>query len=223
MFNDQYGLTQAVLEGRKTMTRRICSTHIQQCLNIAEKGVLLIPVQEIPHNMSIEEFADAFAKHTGVIELKDNSKCRHISPKKEERLEKVIAHSPYKLGEVVAVAQSYKQAYPKADFMMIGNNFMTESAGWNNKMFVRADLMPHLIRITNIKVERLQDITDEACLKEGIFQSSWNRYYLYTFTHSKKNYHTTRDAFAAIIDRISGKGTWESNPWAFAYDFELVQ
>lgn len=29
-------------------------------------------------------------------------------------------------------------------------------------------------------------------------------------------------AYAALIDRISGKGTWESNPYVFTYEFELV-
>ena len=25
-----------------------------------------------------------------------------------------------------------------------------------------------------------------------------------------------------LIDKISGKGTWESNPWVVAYSFELI-
>ena len=31
-----------------------------------------------------------------------------------------------------------------------------------------------------------------------------------------------REAFALLIDKVSGKGTWESNPWVVAYSFELV-
>ncbi len=34
---------------------------------------------------------------------------------------------------------------------------------------------------------------------------------------------TPRGAFAALIDKISGKGTWESNPYVFVYEFELVK
>lgn len=29
-------------------------------------------------------------------------------------------------------------------------------------------------------------------------------------------------AYAALIDRVSGKGTWESNPFVVAYEFELI-
>lgn len=33
---------------------------------------------------------------------------------------------------------------------------------------------------------------------------------------------TPREVYANLIDRISGKGTWESNPYVFVYDFELI-
>ena len=32
-----------------------------------------------------------------------------------------------------------------------------------------------------------------------------------------------REAFAALIDRISGKGTWQRNPWVYVYTFELLR
>ena len=31
------------------------------------------------------------------------------------------------------------------------------------------------------------------------------------------------NAFATLIDKVSGKGTWESNPWCFCYEFKLVK
>ena len=36
-------------------------------------------------------------------------------------------------------------------------------------------------------------------------------------------YHTPREAYAVLIDKVSGKGTWDKNPWVWAYDFELVK
>ena len=97
-------------------------------------------------------------------------------------------------------------------------------------MFVRAELMPHRIRITNIKVERLQDISDEDCLKEGIKEKS-------SFPHKKSSpfyfdggkhewdnsYRTPRQAFAALIDKVCGRGTWNNNPHVFVYEFELLK
>lgn len=101
-------------------------------------------------------------------------------------------------------------------------------AGWKNKMFVRADLMPHHIRITGIRVERLQDISDEDCFKEGAFESiimgangKLKEYYI----EGPKDIcfgKTPREPFATLIDCICGKGVFQSNPYVFVYDFELV-
>lgn len=173
MFNDKYCLTQAVLNGIKTMTRRVLK-------------------KDIPLG----------------------------------NWEETKKHLPYKVGEVVAIAQCYKELYPNADFEMVGNGFMTKSAGWNNKMFVRADLMHHYIRITDVKVERLQDISDEDIMREGVWQFHDNKNLFYVSKAigyaSDVAFLTPREAFWYLIDKISGKGTWESNPCVVAYGFELV-
>lgn len=100
-------------------------------------------------------------------------------------------------------------------------------AGWDNKMFSKAELMPHRIRITGIKCERLQDISDEDCIKEGL---EWDHkarmfYVSLGITNTLREWlgGTPRDAFASLTDMISGSGTWESNPFVTAYEFELVK
>ena len=40
--------------------------------------------------------------------------------------------------------------------------------------------------------------------------------------HKAKAFSTARDAYKYLIDKVSGKGTWENNPWVVAYSFELV-
>jgi hypothetical protein len=93
--------------------------------------------------------------------------------------------------------------------------------GWTNKMFVRADLMPHRIRITNIKVERLQDISHEDCLKEGIY--NWPNGDTWTYGNSWYAFATPQEAFAEMIDKVHCKGTWNINPYVFVYEFELLK
>jgi hypothetical protein len=140
----------------------------------------------------------------------------------------VVAKSRFKFGEVVAVAQPYKDIREKSDKYLnewcgiVACNGM-DTVGYDNKMFVRADLMPHRIRIEKVRVERLQDISDEDCLEEGIDigidddgRTIWKYYDSYYFDSPK-------DAYASIIDKISGKGTWESNPYVFVYEFKLVK
>lgn len=112
--------------------------------------------------------------------------------------------------------------------------FRGKSIYWANKMFVKVNLMPHHIEITGIKVERLQDISDEDCLKEGIVRQeviSDESPFLYAYDaflngdnkyFASQWFKTPKEAFAALIDKVSGKCTWESNPFVFAYEFVLV-
>lgn len=79
--------------------------------------------------------------------------------------------------------------------------------------------MIHHIKFINVRLERLQDISDEECLREGIKQVNFVHY---AFENSSPLYLYPREAFAELIDKVCGKGTWESNPWVAAYSLELV-
>ena len=199
MFNDRDGLTEAVLDCSKTQTRRIM------------KGKPLFPSDEI--------------ESTGVLGYEVQ-----IIANGGESL--ITMKLPFRVGEVVAVAQSYRNCggvnedgVPMWD--IISQRVGSTNAGWDNKMFVRADLMPHQIRITDVRVERLQDISDVECLKEGIQKILTGcEYYQYSFYDNDKglwnNYKTPREAFAHLINKVSKKDVWQENPYVFVYDFELV-
>ena len=40
---------------------------------------------------------------------------------------------------------------------------------------------------------------------------------------AEETFNTPRQAFAALIDKVSGRGTWDRNPWVVVYEFELVK
>lgn len=197
MFNDRYGLTEAVLSGRKTQTRRVVPKSIFQSE---------YDIDEDKRKIWIEDMYG---------DWHDVRKSKYC----------------FKVGEVVAIAQSYKdcgygECAPIASLDENGIATFGSDAGSYNKMFVLADLMPHHIRITDVKVERLQDISDEDCIKEGIvkrYDCGGIPYYKLNPNDGTVIYRTPQEAYAALIDKISGKGTWESNPYVFVYDFELVK
>jgi hypothetical protein len=210
MFNDKYSLTQAVLDGRKTMTRRII-----KCPRTF-KG----------------EWVAGFNIHRRHSDKKIvDWPCMYDADEREFDMGEILPK--YKVGEVLSIAQSYESLGMNPEIALNdrdGIGFYTKTkfaSGWKNKMFVRADLMPHHIRITNIKIERLQDISDKDCLKEGIYKGqcgSADTHFMdaYYYKGDIQPYCTPREAFAALIDKVSGKGTWESNPYVFAYEFELI-
>lgn len=187
MFNDQYGLTQAVLEGRKTQTRRIAYEkpfkHIRSCGFCTE------------------------GKDKGKLAIYDGNE--------------IVAKSTYKIGEVVAVAQRYSD-------IPFNNKMPGLSIGWLNKMFVKSSLMPHQIKITNIRCERLHYISTDDCMKEGIFCSHIDGFddaYTYdaTFDRFVKKwwYRTPIEAYKMLSCKLHLH--WDSNPLVFVYDFKLVK
>lgn len=211
MFNDKFGLTQAVLDGRKTMTRRII---------------------KCPRTFR-GEWVAGFNIHRRHSDKKIvDWPCMYDADEREFDMGEILPK--YKLGEVVAIAQSYKDVDrfhrkgKNADYLEYLDSILPELKlypGWGNKMFVKADLMPHHIKITGIKVERLQGISDEDCLKEGIIHvSTFLGQKIYHTPHVNGSYLSTnvaQEAFAYLIDKVSGKGTWEENPFVWVYEFKL--
>jgi hypothetical protein len=192
MFNDEYGLTKSVLERRKTQTRRLVPKDFFT-LAWDERGDTLVYENEDGRG----------------IDIRDSK------------------YAIFKVGEIVAIAQRYSE---------IGiEPFPFCENGWNNKMFVKPGLMPHQIRITDVRVERLQDISDDDCLKEGVvvnepkIKGGINMYYPCEYLRScakevgwGRVFHTPREAFAELINKVSRKDVWQENPYVFVYDFELV-
>lgn len=209
MFKDKYCLTKAVLEGRKTQTRRIIP-----------KEFFTLQWDVMDDTLVVENECGDF------IDIRNTKFCM------------------FKVGEIVAVAQSYKTVSdnisenPSKDRAGFYCNIMktcypkeeiprdTEDiAGWTNKMFVKPELMPHQIRITNVRIERLQDISDKDCLAEGIeFDGKAQSFYCgMNVSNNAKIWlgRTPREAYAALIDKVGKKGDWESNPYVFVYEFDL--
>jgi hypothetical protein len=87
--------------------------------------------------------------------------------------------------------------------------------------------MPHYIKITDAHVERLQDISDEDCIKEGIEEQYWTEYpntrFYVNLDTTCTLFYNPKEAFADLINKINGKGAWESNPYVYAYDFKLLK
>lgn len=187
MFNDRYGLTEAVLDGRKTQTRRIAYEkpfkHIRSCGFCTE------------------------GKDKGKLAINDGNE--------------IVAKSTYKIGEVVAVAQRYSD-------IPFNNKMPGLSIGWLNKMFVKSSLMPHQIKITDIRCERLHYISTDDCMKEGIFCSHIDGIddaYSYDATNDdftkKWWYRTPIEAYKMLSCKLHLH--WDNNPLVFVYDFKLVK
>lgn len=193
LFNEHYKLRTAVIEEEKTKTRRL-----------------------VGDRMTPDDIAAYMKGYTEVANL-----C-----------------APYKIDDVVAVAEPYKNIF-EPDVLLQGSKIINgkrkkgwypaiELGGWNNPMFICPEYMQHFVRITDVKIERLHEISEDDALKEGIYgkevlDAKLKLCYAYTFYPALRYYDTAREAFSHLIDKVSGKGTWEANQWVFCYSFKLLK
>ena len=193
-FSDKFGLTALVLSGQKTMTRRI-----------------------IRLDSTDEEYLDsAFDWDLREMVVIDR-------------------YAIYKKGETVAIAQPLRDMGYDPNDRSDGHVFgLKHAVAWRNKLFVSAKECRHFIRITGLHIERLQDISDNDIMKEGIrvYEGIGGYGFSYDRLVGKQNdepvykteiFYSRREAFASLIDAVSGKGTWNSNPYVFVYEFQLTK
>ena len=205
MFNEPFDMQQATFDRRKNMTRRLVPNRI------------LAKVKDY-RRMYYEQTLERISVEDAIMNM--------VGPEK-------MFKAPYEVGEVVAIAQRYSQLEKEIESLglpLVLKDWVRKHKGYNNKMYVRAEDMPHHIKITDFKAEYLQDISDEDCLREGIRYEHWGGYDHYTVGNyilwdrsmRQRGFSTPRKAFEVLIRNMSGDKAWYSNPLVFAYSYELV-
>jgi len=203
--NFKQPLFHAVVEGRKTMTRRVMKPQPDAIRSITRQ-IASHPGYEISEKV----WTPAPAYHFLM------SENRFIKPR-------------YKVGETLYLKEPY---FADGDYVIyrFDNEFKKpERLAWENKLFMPERYARYFIEITGVKAERLQDISDEDCLKEGIiahyggFEDCTDEELVYYSNGIETDFETPQQAFAALIDKINGRGTWDSNPYVWAYEFKLVK
>lgn len=110
-------------------------------------------------------------------------------------------------------------------------------SGFANKLFMPEWVARYFIHITDVRAERLQEISDEDCLREGIIEERPEFYNLpegpakfciptmvtESQVYACRWFDAPREAYAALIDKINGRRTWDCNPFVWVYDYELCE
>lgn len=188
-------MVQAIMEGRKTMTRRI--------LKKQEQG-------ESFKNCS-SHLANGFLYSNGVA-ISNQWKCPYGKPGdrlwvKETSCFVMLDHA-HDLLEGMKSQTVYK-ASVHHDWM----DYAKEKYGykWTPSIFMPRSASRITLEITNIRVERLNEITKEDAIKEGIIPFQSNAQY------------GEEIMFEILWKGINGKGSWDANPWVWVIEFERIK
>jgi hypothetical protein len=143
-----------------------------------------------------------------------------------------IGDSPYKIGDIYVMTEPLMNTFGFADYsddccaVRIGtlDNGCTIYLKWRWKRHTLSAMhMPHeaartLCRITDIRVERVQDISEVDAVAEGCVLPKGNEDLMLSMF--KRPY---RQVFIDIWDSIHNPGAWERNDYVWAYTFEVVK
>lgn len=119
------------------------------------------------------------------------------------------AHIPMDGGEVVIFAADGHWQWCD------GDGFATERSMWRPSIHMPRWASRITLRITDVRVERLQDISRQDCEAEGCAGGHDS---IPGYNYSA----TSREHFFDVWNRINGPGAWEANPWVWAISFERV-
>lgn len=204
-------MVKAIIEGRKTQTRRIIKSR-------HESGMFRV-------SKTLEGIV------TGVTSLDwderpKNDCCNDIKP---------IAN----VGDILWVRETFTE-HGKAPFLYKSSISDAESKAfkslllkWKPSIFMPKEAARIFLKITNVRVERLQDISIDDAMAEGINPLLMSGLQLAIQGQLYQNY-LDKDklfndglppywSFNSLWCKINGAVSWESNPWVWVYEFEKVE
>lgn len=197
-------MVRALLAGNKTQTRRLIKPQPDELLE-----------GQIPEQLRIE-----IGDHLWVRE--EHFRFGHWEPKGDQKTKtgKQKWHFAQDSDELLFEApDTYRKGRSHKDPF---------TPAWHSRlgrfMFRRHSRLT--LCVTDVRVERLQDISEEDSIAEGIeayggIDPSCSGYLNYANNTEDGYWLPAKASYAALWNHINGDGAWESNPWIVAYSFDL--
>jgi len=192
-------MVQAILDGKKTQTRRVVKingyliTSPKESLELTKEGLIY----------------HSFCSMSGYY--KPLCQPGDILWVRETWAKRVYSDNRY---------------YYKADDNL-GAIFNREGDKWRPSIFMPREAARIFLKVTNVRVERLQEITAEDVIREGIKYSDSGPYHwhvLDTKLNAWINFHFHDEAFKHLWDSLNAKRGygWDMNPWVWVIEFEAT-
>lgn len=93
--------------------------------------------------------------------------------------------------------------------------------GWWPSIHMPREFSRVTLKVTGVKVERLQDISEEDAKAEGVKEQAGQFAGCYTIEGAISG-TTATACFQRLWESINGPGSWDANPWVAAISFERV-
>lgn len=190
----------AILDGRKTCTRRICK----------DANEYTVPDMD---------FYNADRRTYAVHNFADKEQMEQLSI-----AERTCQICP---GDILYVRESYSELTFGYVYKADGENIdhLGNVIKWHPSIHMPKEAARIWLKVTDVRVERLQEITEEGAKKEGAID---NRGFIHSPDNEYDSVHTAREHFAKIWDSTIKKSDldrygWDANPWVWVIEFERCE
>lgn len=175
-------MVQAILDGRKTMTRRI------------------------------------FKKQPIPIQAQDGFKFWNIP--KLGPVMNAVDKSPYgKPGDLLWVREKFIKCQ---DAYVYATDKNSDGLKWKPSIHMPKSAARIWLRITDVRLERLQDISEEDAISEGVFFHDGLQGYSTDINGSHFHCSMPVNSFRKLWININGSDSWDCNHWIWVLSFEVI-
>lgn len=142
------------------------------------------------------------------------------------------AEPKYKTGEILWVKETFQKLesvkHKEIDFLYkadveCNNYFNSDLVVWSSSIHMPQEAARIFLKVTNVRVERLQDISIEDIIGEGIFVDEDQLPKRTKWTPELVLERALKKQWIKLWQSKNAKHPWESNPWVWVYDFERVE
>ena len=197
-------MVQAILDGRKTQTRRIVKE---------DKRGQWVAVNNA-RNLEFGASVPCYLHR----EVSVDDKSRNIM------------YPKYDVGDILWVRETWSKD-ENGEYVYRTNYGTTEDDSfppsmfkWKPSIHMPREAARIFLKVTNVRVERLQDITEEDAIAEGVKDPYEYQSPEYYEQPNLRGFEINKSAFAGCWDSIYSKRGygWESNPWVWVVAFEKI-
>ena len=146
--------------------------------------------------------------------------------------------SKYQVNDILWVRETW---HPKRHSFPIGEHFEYKATAaeygqptdepWKPSIFMPKEAARIFLKVTYVRVERLNDMSYEDAFAEGIPEDKsehlkWNRLYpdyLKRRPGVLSACLTPKSSYRSLWDSINGEGSFDKNPWVWVYEFERIE
>lgn len=203
LFNTE--MVRAILDGRKTCTRRVIKPQPQSrlCYTYAGSHKGCIGKWTYPNRGAHEFWGEEY-------KLPENIKDEELSKQ---------WNPPYHTDDILYVRETWKKA-PNGYFYYEDwqRNDIADVTKWKPSIYMPKEAARIWLKVTDVRVERLQEITSEQICREGVEVE-----YPHVLNGEEKRY-----AFSTLWNNTIKKSDidrygWDANPWVWVIEFERCE